>query len=80
LNLLYLTAGSAGINPVMMLLSLFLLMAWRVGGYYGLDRVLLPAIADRLRSRRANKATRKAAPNIVLQHSALDLNEVHGFE
>lgn len=80
LNLLYLAAGSASINPVMMILSLFLLMAWRVGGYYGLDRVLLPAITDRLHSRRANKATRKAIPNIVPQPSALGLNEMHGFE
>lgn len=80
LNLLYLTAGSAGINPVMMILSLFLLMAWKVGGYYGLDRVLLAAITDRLRSRRANKAMRKAVPNNALQQPALDLNEVRGFE
>ena len=80
LNLLYLTAGSASTNPIMMILSLFLLMAWKVGGYYGLDRVLLPAITARLHSRRANKATRKAVPNIVLQQPALNLNEVHGFE
>ena len=80
LNLLYLTAGSASTNPIMMILSLFLLMAWRVGGYYGLDRLLLPAITERLSSRRANKATRKAVPNIVLQQPVLDLNEVHGFE
>ena len=45
LNLLYLLAGSISVNPVMLLLSLFLLLAWRVAGYYGLDRFLLPAIA-----------------------------------
>ena len=80
LNLLYLAAGSASKNPFMMLLSLFLLMAWKVGGYYGLDRFLLPAIKERLHSRGANEATRKAVPNIVLQQSALGLNEMHGFE
>lgn len=80
LNLLYLAAGSAGVNPVMMILSLFLIMAWRVGGYYGLDRVLLPAITDRLRSRRANKAMRKAIPSNVLQQPAPGLHEMHGFE
>jgi thiosulfate dehydrogenase [quinone] large subunit len=80
LNLLYLAAGSASTNPVMLILSLFLLMAWRVGGYYGLDRVLLPAIMDRLRSRRANRATGEAVTNIALQQAALHVNEVHGFE
>ncbi len=80
LNLLYLAAGSASTNPVMLILSLFLLMAWRIGGYYGLDRVVLPAIMDRLRSRRAKRATSEAVPNIALQQSALSLNEVHGFE
>lgn len=80
LNLLYLAAGSAGVNPVMMILSLLLLMAWKVGGYYGLDGILLPAITERLSSHGANKATRKAVPNIVLQQPALHVNEVHGFE
>lgn len=48
LNLLYLLAGSISVNPVMLILSLFLLLAWRVAGYYGLDRFLLPALARRL--------------------------------
>jgi len=47
LNLLYLLAGSISVNPVMLILSLFLLFAWRVAGYYGLDRFLLPAMAQR---------------------------------
>lgn len=47
LNLLYLLAGSISVNPVMLILSLFLLLAWRVAGYYGLDRFLFPATAQR---------------------------------
>src|SRR5450759_2221172 len=57
LNLLYLLAGSAGINPVMLILSLFLLLAWKVSGFYGLDRVVLPAITAWLRHRPAKKGT-----------------------
>lgn len=47
LNLLYLLAGAISVNPVMLILSLFVLLAWRVAGYYGLDRLLLPAVAQR---------------------------------
>jgi len=52
LNLLYLLAGSISTNPVMLIFSLFLLLAWRVAGYYGLDRLFLPAIANRLAAHR----------------------------
>lgn len=44
LNLLYLLAGAISVNPIMLILSLFVLLAWRVAGYYGLDRFLLPAM------------------------------------
>lgn len=48
MNMLYLLAGSASTNPVMLILSLFLLMAWKVAGYYGLDRIVLPIITSRI--------------------------------
>lgn len=48
MNMLYLLAGSASTNPVMLMLSLFLLMAWKVAGYYGLDRIVLPIITSRI--------------------------------
>lgn len=44
MNLNYLLSGTVSINPVLGILGLFLVLAWRVSGWIGLDRVLLPAI------------------------------------
>jgi thiosulfate dehydrogenase [quinone] large subunit len=37
-------AGSAGVNPLFVIIPLFLIMAWRVAGWYGLDRAVLPSL------------------------------------
>ncbi len=37
-------AGTASTNPMMFLVSLLLVLAWKAAGYYGLDRWLLPAL------------------------------------
>jgi thiosulfate dehydrogenase [quinone] large subunit len=44
MNFNYLLAGTVGVNPILGMLGLFLLLAWRVCGWYGLDRWLLPAL------------------------------------
>ena len=44
LNMNYLFAGSISTNPEMCLFALFLMLAWRIGGFYGLDRYLLPLL------------------------------------
>lgn len=44
MNLNYLFAGTVSINPILLLLQLFLILAWRVAGWYGLDRWVLPAL------------------------------------
>lgn len=44
MNLNYLLAGTVSINPVLGMFGLFLCFAWRVAGYIGLDRFLLPAL------------------------------------
>jgi thiosulfate dehydrogenase [quinone] large subunit len=44
MNLNYLLSGTVSINPVLGMFGLFLVFAWRVAGYVGLDRWLLPAI------------------------------------
>jgi thiosulfate dehydrogenase [quinone] large subunit len=44
MNMSYLLAGSASTNPVLFALAVGLIMAWKVAGYYGLDRVLLPVL------------------------------------
>src|SRR5579872_4145211 len=44
MNMNYLFAGTVSINPLMFLCELFLILAWRVAGWYGLDRWLLPLL------------------------------------
>ncbi len=44
MNLNFLLAGAVSINPVIGGLALFLVLAWRIAGYYGIDRWLLPLL------------------------------------
>ncbi len=44
MNMNYLFAGTVSINPLMFLCELFIILAWRVAGWYGLDRFLLPLL------------------------------------
>jgi thiosulfate dehydrogenase (quinone) large subunit len=37
-------AGSASTNPVLFAISVFLILGWKVAGYLGIDRVLIPAL------------------------------------
>jgi len=37
-------AGVAGVNPVFFVIEVFLVLAWRNAGYYGLDRYVLPTL------------------------------------
>jgi thiosulfate dehydrogenase [quinone] large subunit len=47
MNWNYMLAGSASTNPVLFPLSVSLVLAWTVAGYWGLDRWLLPALGTR---------------------------------
>ena len=44
MNMSFLLAGSASTNPVMFTLAIGLILAWKVAGYYGIDRILLPIL------------------------------------
>lgn len=44
LNWNFMMAGTASINPLMFVLTILLIMAWKTAGWLGLDRWLLPAI------------------------------------
>jgi thiosulfate dehydrogenase [quinone] large subunit len=44
LNFSFVFAGSAGVNPLFLIIGLLLVLAWRNAGWYGLDRVLLPKL------------------------------------
>lgn len=44
MNLNFLLAGTASTNPVMGLIGLGIVIAWKTAGWWGFDRVLLPAV------------------------------------
>ena len=44
LNMSFLLAGSSSVNPVMFAFAIGLILAWKVAGYYGVDRYLLPRL------------------------------------
>ena len=44
MNMAFLLAGSTSANPVMAILGVLLILAWKNAGYIGLDRFLLPLL------------------------------------
>lgn len=44
MNMSFLLAGSGSSNPVMFTLAIGVILAWKVAGYYGVDRYLLPML------------------------------------
>ncbi len=44
MNLNYLLAGTVSINPILFVLTIGIMMAWRVAGYIGLDCYVLPVL------------------------------------
>lgn len=44
MNMSFLLAGTASTNPIMFTLAIGLILAWKVAGYHGVDRFLLPML------------------------------------
>jgi thiosulfate dehydrogenase [quinone] large subunit len=44
MNMSFLLAGSSSTNPVLFTMAIGIMLAWKVAGYYGVDRYLLPAL------------------------------------
>jgi len=42
MNMNFMLAGSASTNPILFMLAVLLIMAWKTAGWWGLDRWLLP--------------------------------------
>jgi thiosulfate dehydrogenase [quinone] large subunit len=57
LNWNFLMAGTASTNPVLLILAIGLMMAWKIAGYYGADRFLLPMVGTPWQPRRAMRQT-----------------------
>ena len=44
MNMSYLLAGTASVNPLLFAGAVLLIMAWKTAGWYGLDHLLLPLV------------------------------------
>jgi thiosulfate dehydrogenase [quinone] large subunit len=44
MNLNFLLAGTVSVNPILLILGIFLMLAWRTAGYIGLDYYVLPKL------------------------------------
>ena len=53
LNESYLLSGTVSINPILLPLGTFLVLAWKTAGWWGLDRWLLPSLGTPWRSSHA---------------------------
>jgi thiosulfate dehydrogenase (quinone) large subunit len=51
MNMNYLLAGTVSVNPILLLLQFFLILAWRIAGWVGLDKFILPALRSSLTKR-----------------------------
>lgn len=51
MNLNFMLAGTVSLNPILMLLSIPLMLSWRVAGHIGLDRYVMPHIRRIFRRR-----------------------------
>ena len=55
MNLNFLMAGAVSTNPILFVLAIGLILAWRVAGYLGADYFVLPALHSYLRPKRVAK-------------------------
>jgi thiosulfate dehydrogenase (quinone) large subunit len=62
MNLNFLLAGAVSINPVIGTLAIFLVLAWRIAGYYGVDSYLLPLLGTPWTGTLAHKKTPTVIP------------------
>lgn len=44
MNMSFLLAGTVSTNPIMFMIAMALILAWKVAGWYGLDRFVLPRL------------------------------------
>jgi thiosulfate dehydrogenase [quinone] large subunit len=44
MNWNFMMAGTASSNPMMFVVTISIILAWKIAGYWGLDRFLLPAL------------------------------------
>ncbi len=65
MNWNFMLAGSASVNPVLFTISIFLILAWKTAGWWGLDRFLLPLMGTPWKPGRVFSKDTAAAANPV---------------
>jgi thiosulfate dehydrogenase [quinone] large subunit len=71
MNFNFMLAGTASTNPVMFVLAVLLILGWKVSGWVGVDRWLLPALGTPWEPGRALKAVvphREGAVRLTPRH------------
>jgi len=61
MNMAYLLAGSTSTNPVLAVLAILLILAWKNAGFLGLDRFLLPLVGTPWKQNKLQGAIRHTA-------------------
>jgi thiosulfate dehydrogenase [quinone] large subunit len=61
MNWNFMLAGTASTNPLLFLVAILLILAWKVAGYYGFDRILLPGLGTPWRPGRVFTGVRGSA-------------------
>ncbi len=64
LNFSFVFAGSAGVNPAMIIVAVLLILAWRNDGWYGLDRFALPRLGTPWHAGRLFHRTETRPPTV----------------
>ncbi len=62
MNINFMLAGTASTNPVLFTVAILLILAWKVAGYYGVDRYVLPALGTPWKPGRVFTPTRGTVP------------------
>ncbi|HKS69204.1 MAG TPA: DoxX family membrane protein [Ktedonobacterales bacterium] len=71
MNLNYLLAGTVSTNPILGVAALFLVLAWRVAGYYGVDAYLLPLLGTPWTGKLAGKSDAEIAESVGRRHAVV---------
>ncbi|MCL4535453.1 MAG: DoxX family membrane protein [Bacteroidetes bacterium] len=72
MNFNFMLAGSASTNPVLLVLAVLLIIAWKTAGYWGVDRWLLPLLA-RLANRQGEAAEAEPQQALSRQGSRVEV-------
>jgi thiosulfate dehydrogenase [quinone] large subunit len=64
MNINYLLAGSVSTNPILFTLATWLILAWKIAGWWGLDRWVLPALSRPLSPRPIYEKSQERNPSL----------------